>query len=249
MEHLLEVCVDSVESAIAAQEGGADRLELCGHLLIGGATPSPALAEAVLSAVKIPVNIMIRPRFGDFCFTEAEKETLLREVELFRDIGANGLVLGALLPDGRLDEDHLAACMELGGAALKYTLHRAFDLSRDPFEALDTALALGFDTLLSSGQKAKATEGIELLRAMVKYVGNRMAVMAGSGVSAKNMEELARAGIRNFHFSAKQDKSCPMIFRRPGVPMGLPLADEYTRSYADRETVAEAKAVLKSLNL
>ncbi len=166
---------------------------------------------------------------------------------LFAGIGI--VVLGALLPDGRLDEDHLAACMELGGAALKYTLHRAFDLSRDPFEALDTALALGFDTLLSSGQTAKATEGIELLRAMVKYVGNRMAVMAGSGVSAKNMEELARAGIRNFHFSAKQDKSCPMIFRRPGVPMGLPLADEYTRSYADRETVAEAKAVLKSLNL
>ena len=249
MEHLLEVCVDSVESAIAAQEGGADRLELCGHLLIGGVTPSPALAEAVLSAVKIPVNIMIRPRFGDFCFTEAEKETLLREVELFRDIGANGLVLGALLPDGRLDREHLAACMERGGVGLKYTLHRAFDLCRDPFEALDTALALGFDTLLSSGQKAKATEGIELLRAMVKYVGSRMAVMAGSGVSAKNMEELARAGIRNFHFSAKQDKSCPMIFRRPGVPMGLPLADEYTRSYADRETVAEAKAVLKSLNL
>ena len=249
MEHLLEVCVDSVESALAAQEGGADRLELCGHLLIGGTTPSVALAEEVLSAVRIPVNIMIRPRFGDFCFTPAEKRLLLREVELFKDMGANGLVLGALLPDGRLDREHLAACMERGGVGLKYTLHRAFDLCREPFEALDTALELGFDTLLSSGQRAKAPEGIELLRAMAEYVGSRMAVMAGSGVSAKNMEELARAGIRHFHFSAKQDRPCPMIFRRPGVPMGLPLADEYTRSYADREIVAEAKTLLNSIAL
>ena len=249
MEHLLEVCVDSVESALAAQEGGADRLELCGHLLIGGTTPSVALAEEVLSAVRIPVNIMIRPRFGDFCFTPAEKRLLRREVELFKDMGANGLVLGALLPDGRLDREHLAACMERGGVGLKYTLHRAFDLCREPFEALDTALELGFDTLLSSGQRAKAPEGIEVLRAMAEHVGGRMAVMAGSGVSEKNMETLARAGIRHFHFSAKQDRPCPMIFRRPGVPMGLPLAGEYTRSYTDRETVARAKALLNSLAL
>ena len=249
MEHLLEVCVDSVESALAAQEGGADRLELCGHLAIGGTTPSLALVEEVLSAMKIPVNIMIRPRFGDFCFTPAEKRILLREVELLRDTGAKGLVLGALLPDGRLDSEHLAACIELGGPGLNYTLHRAFDLSRDPFEALDTALDLGFDTVLSSGQRAKAPEGIELLRAMAEHVGKNMAIMAGSGVSEKNMEALARAGIRHFHFSAKQDRPSPMAFRRSGVPMGLPLADEYTRSYTDRETVARAKALLNSLAL
>lgn len=248
MLHLLEVCVDSVESALAAQEGGADRLELCGHLSIGGVTPSPALVEEVLSAVEIPVNVMIRPRFGDFCFTQPEKRILLREVELLKDTGVKGLVLGALLPDGRLDKEHLAACMSMGGPKLSYTLHRAFDLCRDPFEALDTAMALGFDTVLSSGQRDKAPEGLELLRDMASYSGDRIAIMAGSGVSVKNMEALAGAGIRNFHFSAKTDRPSPMIFRRPGVPMGLPMADEYTRSYADREIIAQAKALLQSLN-
>lgn len=244
MGYLLEVCVDSPESAVAAEQGGADRLELCGNLLIGGTTPSLALAEEVVGTVKIPVNVMIRPRFGDFCFTDWEKKLMLREIELFKDKGINGLVLGALLPDGRLDEEYLSACISCGGDGLDYTLHRAFDLSRDPFEAMDTAVALGFDTVLSSGQSAGAVEGMELLGEMADYAGDRISVMAGSGVSAENMEALAGAGIRNFHFSAKAGSPSPMVFRRRGVPMGLPLADEYMRSYASREKVAEARALL-----
>lgn len=248
MERLLEICVDSLESALAAQAGGADRLELCGHLSIGGVTPSFALIEAVMEAVKIPVNVLIRPRFGDFCFTDAEKRQLLREVAFCRDAGVHGVVLGALCPDGRLDEDHLAASLEVGGSSLSHTLHRAFDLCRDPFEALERAVALGFDTILTSGQKAKAVDGIDLLRRLTGQAGERIAILAGSGVTPENMAMLSReAGVRQFHFSAKVTRPSPMVFRRPGVPMGLPLADEYERTCADAETVARAKAVLREL--
>ena len=182
MNHLLEVCVDSLESALAAQSGGADRLELCANLLIGGTSPSPALIEEVLAAVTIPVNVLLRPRFGDFCFTDAEKRILIREVETCRDLGVHGVVLGALLPDGRLDRDHLAQCIKAGGPNLSHTLHRAFDLCRDPFEGLEDAVALGFDTILTSGQQAKAIEGAALLGRLVEKAAGRIQILAGSGV-------------------------------------------------------------------
>ena len=120
MKHLLEICVDSLESALAAQEGGADRLELCGHLLIGGTTPSLGLVRQVLRQVQIPVNVLIRPRFGDFCFTPSEKETTLWEIEQCRALGAGGVVLGALLPDGSLDTDFLARCIAASGGGRRF---------------------------------------------------------------------------------------------------------------------------------
>ena len=249
MNHLLEVCVDSLESALAAQSGGADRLELCANLLIGGTSPSPALIEVVLAAVTIPVNVLLRPRFGDFCFTDAEKRILIREVETCRDLGVHGVVLGALLPDGRLDRDHLAQCIEAGGPNLSHTLHRAFDLCRDPFEGLEDAVALGFDTILTSGQQAKAIEGAALLGRLVEKAAGRIQILAGSGVGPGCLEALARTGVRQFHFSAKRPAESPMVFRRTGVPMGLPLADEYLREYADPTLVAQVKDTLRALDL
>ena len=138
--------------------------------------------------------------------------------------------------------------MEVGGGKLSHTLHRAFDLCRDPMEGLETAVALGFDTILTSGQQAKAVDGIGLLRDLNQRAGERIAILAGSGVTPENMPLLHReTGIRQFHFSAKVTRPSPMVFRRPGVPMGLPLADEYERTCADAETVARAKAVLLGL--
>lgn len=129
MEHLLEICVDSLESALAAQEGGADRLELCANLIIGGTSPSPALIRQVQEAVNIPVNVLLRPRFGDFCFTPAEQDAMVWEVEECRRLGVNGVVLGALTPDGRLDRALLSRCIEAAGPSLHRTLHRAFETS------------------------------------------------------------------------------------------------------------------------
>ncbi|WP_394960759.1 copper homeostasis protein CutC [Candidatus Allofournierella merdavium] len=246
MEHLLEICVDSLESALAAQEGGADRLELCANLLIGGTSPSLGLVRQVLREVSIPVNVLLRPRFGDFCFTPAEKETTLWEVEQCRALGANGVVLGALLPDGRLDGPFLADCVA-ASAGMCHTLHRAFDLCRDPFEGLEDAIALGFDTILTSGQQAKAPQGAELLRQLTARAAGRIAILAGSGVGPDNLALLARAGVRQFHFSAKRAVPSPMRFRREGVPMGLPVADEYLREYADAALVRRAKQILQAM--
>lgn len=246
MEHLLEICVDSLESALAAQEGGADRLELCGNLLIGGTSPSVGLVRQVLQQVRIPVNVLLRPRFGDFCFTESEKEITLWEIEQCRGLGANGVVLGALRPDGALDADFLARCAAAAGG-MHRTLHRAFDLCRDPFDALEQAIALGFDTILTSGQQAKAPLGVELLAQLVQRADGRIAILAGSGVGPDNLEQLARAGVRQFHFSAKRPVSSPMEFRREGVPMGLPVADEYLREYTDAALVRRAKQILVAM--
>lgn len=246
MKELLETCVDSVESAQNAEAGGADRLELCANLMIGGTSPTTALIKEVLSAVKIPINVLLRPRFGDFCYTEAEKRVLLREIEDCRALGVNGVVIGALTPEGRLDIPFLKACMQAAGP-LKVTLHRAFDLTRDPFEGLEDAISLGMDTILTSGQKATAQQGADLLGQLCERAEGRICILAGSGVGVDNMTLLFRKGIRHFHSSGKRTEDSPMQYRREGVPMGLPVASEYQRSYTDVTLIRQMRDCLDQL--
>ena len=245
---LLEICVDSFESARRASENGADRLELCGDLLVGGVSPSPFLIEQVVSRVKTPVNVLLRPRFGDFCFTGEEKEVQLREIEFCREAGVNGVVIGALTPDGELDVPFLAECMAAAGD-LEVTLHRCFDVCRDGFAAIETACDLGIQTILTSGQMATAPKGAENLKAFRKFAADRIHLMAGSGVSAANIPQLhAETGICHFHLSAKATEPGPMKFCREGVPMGLPMASEFERQYASPAAVRAAREAVDSLN-
>ena len=244
MKYLLEVCVDSLESARRAAAAGADRLELCADLLVGGTSPSPFLIRQVLDTVNIPVNVLLRPRFGDFCYTPEEKAVLLDEIDSCRELGVHGVVIGALLPDGSLDADFLRECIAHAGP-LHRTLHRCFDVCRDAAEALEQAAALGFDTILTSGQAAAAPEGAALLTQLVRQAGGRLAILAGSGVNAGNIPALAaQTGARQFHLSGKHDEPGPMQFKRPGVPMGLPMADEFTRQYTDPAAIRAARAAL-----
>ena len=244
---LLEICVDSFESARRASEAGADRLELCGDLLVGGVSPSPFLIEQVVERVKTPVNVLLRPRFGDFCFTDEEKEVLLREIEFCAQAGVNGVVIGALTPEGDLDFAFLARCMAAAGD-LEVTLHRCFDVCRDGLGAIDTACELGIQTILTSGQQATAPKGVENLKKFRAYAADRIHLMAGSGVSAANIPMLHKeAGICHFHLSAKQSEPGPMKFVREGVPMGLPMASEFDRQYASPAAVHAAKAAVDSL--
>lgn len=241
---LLEVCVDSYESALAAQRGGADRLELCGDLLVGGITPSPFLIEKVLK-LDIPANVLLRPRFGDFLYTETEKEILFKEVEMCRKLGVNGVVLGALEADGRLDKPFLHDLIAEAGPLHK-TLHRAFDACLDAEEGLEDAIKLGFDTILSSGQAPTALQGATKLSQLHKKANGRITIMAGSGVKSSNLPELiASTGLTAFHMSAKRTVDSPMVFRRKEVPMGLPMAGEYDRFYTDEAEVRKAKSILK----
>ncbi len=247
MAYQLEICVDSLESARRAEAAGADRLELCADLLVGGTSPSPFLIRQVLRTVKIPVNVLLRPRFGDFCFTEAEKQVLLEEIDFCRESGVNAVVIGALTPEGDLDEPFLRECMA-HAAGLHKTLHRCFDVSRDASAALEQAIALGFDTVLTSGQAATAPEGAALLAQLHHQAQGRIHLLAGSGVNADNILSIGReTGVRQFHLSGKRTEPGPMRYRREGVPMGLPMASEFDRQYTSPEAVAAARAALDQL--
>ena len=154
-EYILEACVDSVESAMAAVEGGADRLELCGNLIIGGTTPGPWLFDEIRKRSDIRIHALIRPRFGDFCYTDAEFSMIKHAVEDFRKMGAEGVVFGVLKPDGTLNMEQKKELMEAAGD-MSVTLHRAFDVCVDPIETMEQAISLGINTILTSGQSMSA---------------------------------------------------------------------------------------------
>jgi len=241
---IIEVCVDSMESAREAVKGGADRLELCANLIIGGTTPLPGFIREA-AKLGVPVNVLIRPRFGDFLFTEDEKREQLEQITHLKGLGAHGAVVGALLPDGSLDMEFLKECRKTA-QGLSLTLHRAFDVCRDPMEALEQAIQIGFDTILTSGQKAAAAQGAELLAQLTAAAGDRITIMPGSGVNAGNIRMLAeKTHARAFHLSAKKTVESGMAFRREGVPMGLPMMGEFERFVTDSDAVAAARKALE----
>ena len=241
---LIEVCVDSMESARAAVRGGADRLELCANLIIGGTTPSPHLIREA-AKLGVPVNVLIRPRFGDFLFSQDEKREQLASIAQLASLGADGAVVGALNADGTLDTAFLAQCRE-AAKGLHLTLHRAFDVCADAEAAMEQAIDLGFDTILTSGQKATAAEGAQMIERLVQLAGDRITIMPGSGVNDQNIAQLYRVtGAQAFHLSAKRTVASGMVFRRGGVPMGLPMMSEFERFVTDEEQVRKCRNALK----
>ncbi len=241
---MLEVCVDSVESAVAAEEGGADRLELCSSLVIGGVSPTQALYESVRRRVALPVRAMVRPRFGDFLYTDAEKEMMLAEASAWRSLGVEGVVTGALLPDGRLDSEFLREFVTATGG-MRRTLHRAFDVCVDPFEALEEAIALGFDTVLTSGQQSSCRLGASLIGELRCRSAGRMEILVGAGVDADAIRELRPVtGCSSFHMSGKVTLDSGMKFRREGVPMGIPGMNEFSVWRTDAGRIRAAKQSL-----
>lgn len=242
-KYLLECCVDSVESALAAAEGGADRLELCSALVIGGITPGVALFERIRERMDIPVRVLLRPRFGDFLYTEHEIAILMREVELFRKAGAEGIVIGCLDRDGGLDMPRMTMLKEAAGD-MKVTLHRAFDVCADPEKAYRQAGELGIDTILTSGQAENCLKGIGLLKKLcgLREETGGPTLMAGAGVTPEIIGYLMeRTDIRCYHMSAKKSLESGMRYRKEKVPMGLPGMNEYTVFRTDAEMVRQAK--------
>lgn len=204
----LEICVDDAAGLAAAVEGGADRIELCSALELGGLTPSPALLSRAV-ATGVPVHAMVRPRGGSFVHEPDEIALMADEIERVLAMGATGVVVGALRPDNRLDADALARFRETAGTAL-LVLHRAIDLTPDPIEAVDEASRLGFDKILSSGGSPTAMEGIPFLARMVEAANGRISIMAGSGVTPENVTELIRqTGVREVHGSASEAGPAP----------------------------------------
>lgn len=239
----LEVCVDSLASAMAAIRGGADRLELCGCLLVGGLTPDAALLEQIRQHTDIPIRCLMRPRFGDFLYAPEEIRLMAAQIRRLSQAGADGFVIGCLTPEGDLDVEQMKVLIDAaGGKGL--TLHRAIDVSRDGLETARKAAALGIDTILTSGQAADCWTGRE-------YLGRLLAeklpvtLMAGGGVNAQVIEKLrALYPLTTFHMSGKTTLQSNMRFRREGVPMGLPGLDEFSIWQTDEEKVRAAAAVL-----
>ena len=243
MKPLIEVCVDSMESAREAVRGGADRLELCANLIIGGTTPSPFLIREA-ARLGVPVNVLIRPRFGDFLFTQDEKREQLESLAQLKRLGASGAVVGALTLDGSLDVSFLKEC-RAAAKGLSLTLHRAFDVCADVHTALEQAAEIGFDTILTSGQQAAAVQGVSVIAQLVQQAGERITIMPGSGVNAANIALLYRqTNARAFHLSAKKTVESGMVFRREGVPMGLPMMSEFDRYMTDGDAVWAARRAL-----
>lgn len=246
---VLEVCVDSLESALAAKAGGATRLELCANLVIGGTTPSLALLRAVKGETGLPVHALLRPRFGDFLYTDREFSLLLEEGEALLDQGADALVCGCLSPQGDLDlprMERLAALAHSLGR--RFTLHRAFDLCRDPFAALEICKALGVDTILTSGQAASCLEGAALLGELVRAAAP-VELLVGAGVDAAAIRALRQACplFTSFHMSGKTVVESGMAYRKEGVPMGLPGLSEFEIWRTDEHKVRAAWEELNRL--
>ena len=247
MKGLLEVCVDSLASARAAIAGGADRLELCSALMAGGLTPYVDLLEQIKEESDIPVRCLIRCRAGDFLYTPEELELQRRQILRLKEVGADGFVLGCLTPDGKLDivsmAPLLAACGDKG-----VTLHRCIDVSADPVHTYRAAMAVGLDTVLTSGAASSCVKGLDtigrLLQMRDDWKGPEILIGAGVNAAAIGTIRAKFPNARAFHMSGKTELESGMIFRREGVPMGLPGLDEWHIQQTDPEAVAAARAVL-----
>lgn len=247
MNYILEVCADSVASVIEAQRGGADRIELCSNLIIGGTTPGKAFFEQVRQYSDLPIRVLIRPRFGDFCYNNYEFQTILEDVQMFRELGADGIVTGILNPDGTLNLEQMQLLKEAAGP-LDFTLHRAFDVCLNPYETLEKAVSLGINTILTSGQKRNAWEGRDLLAKLHAQGQGRIEILAGSGINAKTIEQLiTKTHITSYHMSGKIITDSRMIFRREGVPMGLDGFSEFDIWQTSEREIRKAANIMKKL--
>lgn len=245
MRPLLEVCCSDADSVAAAAKGGADRIELCCSLETGGLTPSAGLLRRAIAEFPGPVNVLIRPRGGDFLYDEGECDVMCDDIREAVAVGASAIVVGALTPHGDVDMPLCRRMLE-AGRGVQATFHRAFDLCRDPQQALEEIIELGFTHLLTSGLGADAVAGMEMLRSLEIQASGRISIIAAGGVNAANAPEIVRgSGVHELHASAKHLVASLMEFRRGDVNMGARGSDEYSRPTTDASAV---KAIVRALN-
>jgi copper homeostasis protein len=242
---ILEICVDSPQSAVAAERGGANRIELCSSLFDGGTTPSAGMIATVRKLVAIDLCVMIRPRSGDFCYTDDEFAVMKRDIALAKQLRADGVALGILTEEGDVDATR---CRELLECArpLKATFHRAFDMSRDLGQSLEDIIALGFDRVLTSGGEQKVQEAIPVVRQLRERASRRITLMVGSGIRSSNVRELiAQTGVREIHSSARHIETSSMRYRNERIRMGTAPVSEYQRVVVDE---AEVRNLVRAIS-
>jgi len=223
---VVEICAFSLESCLIAQDHGARRIELCGGAAEGGTTPSYGLIQLAREALQIDLYVMIRPRGGDFLYNETEIAVMRQDIEAAKTLDVDGVVLGLLNADGTVDEEQTAELVQLAHP-LPVTFHRAFDVSRDPFEALEAIIRTGAKRILTSGQQPGVEAGIPLLTQLVKQANGRIEIMAGAGVSDKNATRIAATGVAAIHLTAKELVDSQMQYRNPAISMASVALDEF----------------------
>ena len=242
---LVEVCAYSLESCLTAQEAGAGRIELCGGLSEGGTTPSAGLIQLARQHVSIPLYVMIRPRGGDFLYSETERAVMRADIQTAKSFGADGVVLGALRADGTVDEPLTRQLIDLA-YPLPVTFHRAFDMTRDPLEALEAIIRTGAARILTSGQQPTAEAGLATLLRLTEQAAGRIELMAGVGISAHNINQFKDVGLGAVHLSGKASRPSLMQYRQPNVQMASAIPGEYERIEAGADAIRQVVDQLRT---
>jgi copper homeostasis protein len=244
---LLEICCGSIDDAIEAEKGGADRVELCSALFLGGLTPSMGTIQEAKRRLRIPIIVMVRPRGGGFAYSEAELASMERDTEAAVENGADGIVFGILQSDGRIDMPRCRRLRQLIGKR-QAVFHRAFDVTPDPFEALEQLVDLGITRVLTSGQKDSVPEGVDLIKKLIERAGDRIEVLPGGGIQVWNMKEMVeRMGCRQVHLTAWGTVVDTSTHARPAITFGgalYPPEDRYL--VTDAQLVRQLATMLKS---
>jgi copper homeostasis protein len=248
MNFKLEICVDSVESAVNAQIAGADRVELCDNLIEGGTTPSFGTIVSARDNLTIGLHVIIRPRGGDFLYSDSEYDIMKRDIEKCGECGVDGVVIGILKPEGAIDTERIAKLIKLAHP-MSVTFHRAFDMCSDPIRGLEDIISAGASRLLTSGQKDIVPDGAELISNLVRQSGNRIIIMPGSSLDESNIASMAKVtGASEFHLTGRKIVNSKMTFRREGITMGgVPDIPEFYRNVADPERIKKIINILKMI--
>jgi copper homeostasis protein len=248
MKYELEICADSVDSALIAQSAGSSRVELCANLIEGGTTPGCGTIVAARNNLSIGLNVIIRPRGGDFLYSDVEYDIMRRDIDICGECGADGIVIGILRSGGAIDIERTAHLIEFA-RPMNVTFHRAFDMCSDPIQGLEDVISAGAERLLTSGQKNSAKDGAELIARLVTLAGERIIIMPGGGINIANIAQIANATkAKEYHLTGRKVIESDMIFRRQGVSMGgIPEVAEFSRKVADEDTIRKIIETLKGL--
>lgn len=249
MKRILEVCIDSTESGIIAEAAGADRVELCDNLLEGGTTPTAGTIRVVRKNIGIPVNIIIRPRGGDFLYSDYDYEIMSESIRIAKDEGVNGVVLGILLRDGHIDIDRTRKLVELA-RPMQVTFHRAFDMTPDPLVALEEVILTGADRLLTSAHDNFVYNNAAMIKELIGSSAGRIIIMPGSGINENNIADIInKTNATEYHLTGRKNVDSLMEFRKNNVFMaaleGIP---DYSRKYADMDIISKVRRILDSYN-
>ncbi len=236
---LLEICVFNTATAIAAEQAGADRIELCENYANGGTTPSYGYLKTVREKISIPVFPMIRPRGGDYFHSKDEIEIIRKDILLCKELGYDGVVFGLLNQDGTIDKENTARLVE-AAYPLDVTFHRAFDRCKNPLEALETIIECGCTRILTSGQHPKVTDGLTLVKQLVEQANDRIIIMPGSGLNSSNVKNIVdTAGVNEVHTSARIRVSSTTQFQNPLMP------EDFDIDFVDADEIKKIQSIIK----